>query len=195
MYFVFLNIHRWLNIANITPHDSDDGSEGPKRYCVNFAINLSFHLDYLIINLYIYIYIYILYCQRIHFQMLQGWSSGIYCLHCRFRVIKHHIGSDSNPDLGPELRGHLLDNFVLHNFLFSNRQNSYLLSSALTNRKISFSNPCVYKGNYTLHSFHFITRSQLPFLLWSFCFFSFFSKFTPCISCGRFWWYHPTIIY
>ena len=25
LYFAFLNIHRWLNIANIIPHSSDDG--------------------------------------------------------------------------------------------------------------------------------------------------------------------------
>ena len=51
----------------ITPHSPDDGSGEPKRYSVNFSINLSFHLDYLVINfsthththIYIYIYIYI----------------------------------------------------------------------------------------------------------------------------------------
>ena len=50
----FLNIHRWLNITNITPHGPDDGSVEPKRYSVDFLINLSFHLDYLVINFYIY---------------------------------------------------------------------------------------------------------------------------------------------
>ena len=48
LYFAFLNIHRWLNIANITPHGPDDGSVEPKRYSVDFSINLSFHLDYLV---------------------------------------------------------------------------------------------------------------------------------------------------
>ena len=56
LYFAFLNIHRWPNIANITPHGPDDGSVEPKRYSVDLSINLSFHLDYLVINLYIYIY-------------------------------------------------------------------------------------------------------------------------------------------
>ena len=46
----YLNIHRWLKIANITPHGPDDGSVEPKRYSVDFSINLSFHLDYLVIN-------------------------------------------------------------------------------------------------------------------------------------------------
>ena len=41
-----------LNIANITPHGPDDGSVEPKRYSVDFSINLSFHLDYLVINFY-----------------------------------------------------------------------------------------------------------------------------------------------
>ena len=44
-YFAFLNIHRWLKIANITPHGPDDGSLEPKRYSVDLSINLSFHLD------------------------------------------------------------------------------------------------------------------------------------------------------
>ena len=37
-------------IANITPHSPDDGSVKPKRYSVDFSINFSFHLDYLVIN-------------------------------------------------------------------------------------------------------------------------------------------------
>ena len=48
LYFAFLNIHRWFNIANITPQGPDDGSVEPKRYSVDFSIKLSFHLDYLI---------------------------------------------------------------------------------------------------------------------------------------------------
>ena len=40
-----LNIHRWLNII---PDGPDDGSVEPKCYIVDFSINLSFHLDYLI---------------------------------------------------------------------------------------------------------------------------------------------------
>ena len=58
------------DFANITPHGPDDGSVEPKRYSVDFSINLSFHLDYLVINfslhivgvqsiIYYYIYIYI----------------------------------------------------------------------------------------------------------------------------------------
>ena len=39
-----------LNFPNITPHGSDDGSVEPKRYSVDFSINISFHLDYLVIN-------------------------------------------------------------------------------------------------------------------------------------------------
>ena len=70
----FLNIQRWLNITNITPHGPDDGSVEPKRYSVDFLINISFYLDYFVINflhivglqsfiyfhIYIYIYIYII---------------------------------------------------------------------------------------------------------------------------------------
>ena len=37
LYFVFLNIHRWLKIANITPHGPGDGSVEPKRYRVDFT--------------------------------------------------------------------------------------------------------------------------------------------------------------
>ena len=54
----FLNIHRWLNIANITPNGPDDGSVETKGYSVDFLINPSFHLDYLVINFSVY-YIYI----------------------------------------------------------------------------------------------------------------------------------------
>ena len=50
LYFAFLNIYRLLNIANIILHDPDDGSVEPKCYSVDFLINLSFHLDYLVIN-------------------------------------------------------------------------------------------------------------------------------------------------
>ena len=61
LYFAFLNIHRWLNIANIVPHGPDDGSVEPKRYSVDFSISLSFHLDYLVINFSTYCRITILY--------------------------------------------------------------------------------------------------------------------------------------
>ena len=37
LYFEFLNIHRWFNITNITPHSPDDGSFEPKRCSVDFA--------------------------------------------------------------------------------------------------------------------------------------------------------------
>ena len=37
-------------ICNITPHGPDDGSVEPKCYSDDFSINLSFHLDYLVIN-------------------------------------------------------------------------------------------------------------------------------------------------
>ena len=61
---MFLNIHRWFNITNITHPSPDDGSLKPKRYSVDFSINHSSSLDYLInfilsLSLYIYIYIYI----------------------------------------------------------------------------------------------------------------------------------------
>ena len=32
------------------PHGPDDGSVEPKHCSVNFLINLSFHLDYIVIN-------------------------------------------------------------------------------------------------------------------------------------------------
>ena len=38
------------NLNNITPHGPDDGSVEPKRYSVDFSINLSFRLDYPVIN-------------------------------------------------------------------------------------------------------------------------------------------------
>ena len=56
LYFAFLNINRWLNIANITPHCPDDGSVEPKRYCVDFSINLSVHLDCLVVPFSLHIY-------------------------------------------------------------------------------------------------------------------------------------------
>ena len=51
----------WVNITNITPHDPDDGSVEPKRYSVDFSINLTFHSDYLVINFSTYCRITILY--------------------------------------------------------------------------------------------------------------------------------------
>ena len=38
---------QWLifNIASITPHGPADSSVEPKRYSVDFSINLSFHMD------------------------------------------------------------------------------------------------------------------------------------------------------
>ena len=38
-------------------HSSDDGSLEPKRYSVDFSINLSFYLDYFVINFSLHIYI------------------------------------------------------------------------------------------------------------------------------------------
>ena len=81
-----------LNITNITPHGPDYGSVEPKRYSVNFSLNLSFHLDCLVINfslhivglqsiiyfhVYIYIYIYILFYLSILkniFQVYIRWN-------------------------------------------------------------------------------------------------------------------------
>ena len=60
-------------------------------------------------------------------------------IHCRFRVIKHHIGSGSNPDLGLEVP-HWLLNFVLLMSMFF-RQNSYFLLLTQANGKCSFSLP------------------------------------------------------
>ena len=37
-------------MRDIPAHGPDDGSVEPKRYSVDFAINLSFHLDDLVIN-------------------------------------------------------------------------------------------------------------------------------------------------
>ena len=33
----FLNIHRWIDINDITPHSPDDGSLEPKHYSVDFV--------------------------------------------------------------------------------------------------------------------------------------------------------------
>ena len=38
--------------------------------------------------------------KTLHFQMPQGCSSVMYCLHCQFQVLAHHISSDSNPRPG-----------------------------------------------------------------------------------------------
>ena len=45
--------------------------------------------------------------------------------HCRFRVVKHHIGSDSNPDLVPELPGRLIDGFVRCNNFFTGKNRTF----------------------------------------------------------------------
>ena len=34
---MYVDIHRWFNITNITPHSPDDGSLEPKHYSVDFA--------------------------------------------------------------------------------------------------------------------------------------------------------------
>ena len=50
-FYNFLSIHRWFNIKNIIPPSPDDGSLELKRYSVNcFSINISFYLDYIVIN-------------------------------------------------------------------------------------------------------------------------------------------------
>ena len=56
---------------------------------------------------------------NVHKYILSAYrsSSVMSCLHCRFQVIKHHISSGSNPDLGPEVQSRLLD-FVLLFVLF-----------------------------------------------------------------------------
>ena len=36
LYFAFLNIHRWINIADIAHLGLEDGSVEPKRYSVDF---------------------------------------------------------------------------------------------------------------------------------------------------------------
>ena len=61
----------------------------------------------------------------------------MYCLYWWFRVFTYHICFDSNPDIGPELSGHLLDSFVLH-FSSPTRKYSYSLSSAQDNEKSSY---------------------------------------------------------
>ena len=37
LYFAFLNIHYWFNIANITPRDPDNDSLETKHHSVDFA--------------------------------------------------------------------------------------------------------------------------------------------------------------
>ena len=69
------NLYNKKKLAvNITPHIPDDGSVEPKRYCVDFLINLFFHLDYLVISFsthththtYIYIYASVYVCVYIY---------------------------------------------------------------------------------------------------------------------------------
>ena len=69
LHFAFLNIHRWLNINNITPHGPDDDSVEPKRNSVNLSPSSEItllsiflyivRLQSFIYFIYIYIYIYI----------------------------------------------------------------------------------------------------------------------------------------
>ena len=63
------------------------------------------------------------------------------CLHCQFWVIKHHIGSGSNPDLGPDVPSWLLT-LLLHvdSFFFLSVE-SLLLLLTLANEKGYFSLP------------------------------------------------------
>ena len=56
-----------------------------------------------------YIYIY----SMNTFFMHQWWSSVIYCLHCRFRVLVRHIGSDSYSNMDPEFPGCCLESVVI----------------------------------------------------------------------------------
>ena len=37
IFLLFLYIHRYLNITNITTYSPEDGSAEPKRYCVDFV--------------------------------------------------------------------------------------------------------------------------------------------------------------
>ena len=94
MYSAYLNIHCWLNITNITAHSPDDGSVEPKRYRVNFSINLSFHLDCLVINFSLHIvglqsiiyfhivYVYIFECGLINV----GWQTYYLNFNQRFSL-------------------------------------------------------------------------------------------------------------
>ena len=70
LYFAFLNIHRWLKIVNITPRGPDDGSVEPKRFSVDFSINLSFHLD----RCYQFFYITL--------NSIRLWGSSSWALRC-----------------------------------------------------------------------------------------------------------------
>ena len=49
MYLAYINIRCWINIANIRLHGPDDGPVESKRYSVDCSINISFHLDYLVL--------------------------------------------------------------------------------------------------------------------------------------------------
>ena len=92
--------------------------------------------------------------QRIHFPMLQGWSSVIYRLHCRFQVVTHHIDTDSNLNLGLVFPGCFLDSFVLHIFSCSPAPNckySNLLSPVLI---------CI--NNTYIWSMFILSRSNSP---------------------------------
>ena len=110
--YILLTKMYWLNIANITPHSPDDGSVEPKHYSVDFLINLSFRLDYLVTNFstycqitilyllsYIYIYIYIIVMLiawtyltlSCHPSLLAGPLYSIQCLYrtdeCKFFAV------------------------------------------------------------------------------------------------------------
>ena len=57
LYFAFLHIHRWLNMANITPHGPYDGSVEPKLYIVGFLIRYLLPHAHTHTHTHIYIYI------------------------------------------------------------------------------------------------------------------------------------------
>ena len=60
------------------------------------------------------------------------------CLHCQFQVIKHHIGSNSNPNLGLEVPSQLLNFVLLLLIFFFFWQNLYFLLLTLANGKSFF---------------------------------------------------------
>ena len=74
------------------------------------------------------------------------------CLHFRFRVIKHHIGSGSNPDLGPDVPGRLLNLWYVW-FLFSFGAEFILLLLTLANGKSSFALPRLFNNKFDFHPF------------------------------------------
>ena len=108
-------------------------------------------------------------------------------LHCRFPVIRHHIGSGSNPDLGPDIASRLLNLCYMRILSFFFRQSSYFLLLTLANAnsyipslvylmtnpsctcfsdlcsRLYFSGVFIHFSFFPMLCFDLLTRPKMPF--------------------------------